>query len=129
MSVTGHSNGRTKQLQNCHCGCSAAPWHRLHLLRGPDNHSYFVLDGCREAFGREVQASWRLKTLVEAVKGLPCWERWRFAKLFFMLILALHTRHNGQKVALMTARRSAFLFVTPAWIGLRVARFWKVKAA
>jgi len=112
---------RTRGLQLCACGCGRlAHWHHLHLLRGPDQASFFVLDECREAFADEL-AQWRkIRGLRDALAGTFFWERWRVAKAWYVLQFAVRARLLGPDRAAIIARRDTLLFVAPRWLG----RWW-----
>lgn len=129
-TANGHTVRNRFKLACCECGCEkAAAWNLLHPLKAPDGRRYFVLDDCRDAFTNEVMASQRLNFLVESVRGVSFWRRWRYSRLFALLILQTHERHEGKAAALRRARRSAFLFCAPAFIGHKVAAHWRKRQA
>ena len=108
---------RTKQLQVCGCGCGReAHWHRLHLLRGPDGSSFFVLDECREAFAEELEHWSKLRQIRNALAGTYFWQRWRAAKAWFALQFLARARLRGPDAAARIARRDTLLFVMPGWM-------------
>lgn len=125
-----HKTSNRFQPQACGCGCGkVAPWNSLHIYRGPDRQSHFVLDECRGAFEMEAVASYRMRLLVAAIRGMAFWQRWGYARLFFLLALQMRTRLVGKKLALRTARRSTFLLCVPQRLGIWLARYvtWETK--
>lgn len=116
-------SGRTMELQVCGCGCGkTAHWHRLHVLRGPDHSSHFVLDECRDVFAQELEQWRKLRLLRDALAGTLFWQRWRAAQAWYVLQFAVRARLAGPDEAARIARRDTLLFVMPrcaAWLYLK----------
>ena len=116
--MSGIKSGRTMQLQTCGCGCGRkAHWHRLHLLRGSDKSSFFVLDGCREAFAEELGHWNKLRRIRDALRGTFFWQRWRAARAWYVLQFSARARLRGADEAARIARRDTLLLVMPGWLG------------
>jgi hypothetical protein len=114
---------RMKELQICGCGCGRrAHWHQLHLLRGADNSSHFVLDECREAFADELAQRGKLRRLRAALAGTFFWQRWRAAQAWYVLQFAVRARLSGPDEAARVARRDTLLFVMPGWLARMFVR-------
>ncbi|HWB60382.1 MAG TPA: hypothetical protein VG733_12880 [Chthoniobacteraceae bacterium] len=112
------------QLQACGCGCGrVAHWHRLHLLRGPGQESFFVLDECRTTFADELTQREKLRALRDALRGTFFWERWRAARAWYVLQFATRARLLGPDEAGRVARRDTMLFVMPGWVARLVLSF------
>jgi hypothetical protein len=117
--------GRMKELQVCACGCGRkAQWHRLHLLRGPDHGSFFVLDECRGAFADELVQWGKIHAIHKALAGTFFWQRWRAAKAWYILQFALRARLLGADRAAMIARCDTLVFMAPGWLA-RLYVWWK----
>lgn len=110
-------SGRAMELHPCGCGCGkTAHWHRLHVLRGPEHSSHFVLDECREVFARELEQWRKLRLLREALTGTFFWQRWRAAQAWYVLQFAVRARLAGPDEAARIARRDTLLFVMPRFL-------------
>ena len=119
-------NGRMKALQPCGCGCGVTTqWHRLGILRGPDDKRYYVLEACREQFEAELDAMQKLKEAVFGMSAWPFYKRCRYARLIFALQLRINARRFGWPFARRAARRSVAMLCLPKWMALMLARVWK----
>lgn len=118
--------GRMKPLQVCGCGCGVqSPWHRLHLLRGPDNASFFVLDGCRDEFEKELGYWKKLKEICDALRGSWFFTRWRAGAAWMSLQFLVRVRLLGADKATHLARRDTIVFVLPRWMARIYIKFTK----
>lgn len=112
-----------KELESCGCGCGKrAHWHRLHLQRGAEGSSFFVLDGCREAFAQELAHRGKIRRIRDALVGTFFWQRWRAARAWYVLQFAVRARLCGPDEAARIARRDTLLFVMPGVIARLFAR-------
>jgi hypothetical protein len=115
-------NGR-KVLNPCGCGCGRVyHWAQLHLLRDQSGRSYFVHDDCRDEFAKELAYWHKIKLIRDALRGDPCWKRWRAAKAWHALQFLAHARLKGAEEATRTARRDTLLFVLPRWMARLYAK-------
>jgi hypothetical protein len=108
-------NGR-KSLSRCECGCNTeAFWHRLSVVRDAERRSYFVLEGCREEFEKELAHWQKIKMIRDALRGTKCWQRWKAANVWWSLQFLVHVRLKGAFEAARIARRDTILLVLPRW--------------
>jgi len=121
------SERRPWGLATCGCGCcEVKPWHRMRLVKDAENHAYFVTAACEEPFKVEIANLDKLKFISRSLKGTPCWRRWKFAKMVWLLTYCIYARLSGEDVARAFARRRTVLFCSPAWLVKIIGPRWKV---